>query len=208
MKPPYRNMTGEKLLRAIARTEIIRIILNGLLLIFFLFFFGGLTKTIISNIGQYWFFLFTTPAWILAFYFPIKAIKRHALAVRDGDLNDVFARYGSPDEIAEVLADPENVHMLKCRNLFFTKAYFMKRGDFLSYIPLNEITYISVSRTHGKNAHLVMTVQPKGSESRRYSVSQPLMLASLSKQIEMLTEDLRDHMTIYAPECRITSVPW
>ena len=84
----------------------------------------------------------------------------------------------------------------------------MKRGDFLTYIPLREIAHISVSRTHGKNAHLVMTVQPKGSESRRYSVSQPLMLASLSKQIEMLTEDLRDHMTIYAPECRITSVPW
>ena len=208
MKPPYLNLTGEKLLRSIRRTEIIRIILNSLLLLFFTVFFSYIGYELIRTLPDSWFFLFTAPAWILAFWFPIKAIKRHTLAARSGSLNDVFAKYGSPEEIAEVLADPENMHMLKCRNLFFTKAYFMKRGDYLTYIPLREIAHISVSRTYGKHAHLVMTVQPRDGESRRYQVSQPLMLASLSRQIEMLSEDLKNHMTFYAPECSITSAPW
>ena len=203
MKQPYPNMTGEKLLNKVSSRALIKILLNSLLLIFLAMFFLYLIFDGVREMPESLVMLFTLPLWILLFYFPIKAIRTHLVQFRSGGCNEVFRRYGTPDEIAEVLADPENVQLIRSSNIIVTKAYLMKKGDFLSYLPLSEIVYIEISRTHGRHAHIVMNVQPKEEPFRRYSVSMTVITLSLDRQMEMLAEDLKDQLQIFAPDCHV-----
>lgn len=206
MRVPYLNLTGEKLLRSLKCKEGLRVVQNCLWLAFFTLFFGSLAVELFSNISEYWFFLFTTPAWILAIYFPAKAIKKHFKLLCAGDQNAVFLKYGTPDEIADILSNPENVQALRCPNLILTKAYFMKKGDFLTYIPLDEIRAISVRRTYGRYPKVQVCIIPKQGESCTYSADNLTLFASVDKQKEMLRGEIDAHMALYAPQCPVDNV--
>lgn len=198
----YVGLTGEKLLQSMSHKAFCRIIMNISLLAFFVWFFYGLMKAIIDNFNEYWFFLFTTPVWILCLYFPIVAIRKHIHIIQSGDRYEMFQYYGSPDEIASVLSDPDNEQVISSKRFDLTKAYFMLHNDFVTYLPLSEIDSIQLRVTSGKTTQLRLHLKTVDGTQKSYRMD-TVPFTSLRKNKQRLLEEMSPVLAQYAPHIQL-----
>lgn len=149
------------------------------------------------------FLIFTSPAWILVFYYPIKNLREHLDNFRAEDSAPVFARYGTPGELAEILASPENVQVLNSSRVVLTREYIMMRGDIHSYLPLSALRAVHVVCGYRNTLHIDVLAENVGKRSYFYEPLPPLQFNST--RAKEATEILRAHLAAYAPECKLIS---
>lgn len=192
------DLTGEQLLNSVRRRAIIRIVHNIIIMVLCTAFFIGIIEELISDFSKTWFFLFTTPAWLLAYIIPIKMIRGHYQILQEGDQYDLFRRFGSPEQIAEVISDPSNIQLLPSKRIILTKAYFMIRGDYVTYLPLEAISAIRLEITHYRNSQLKINVKEEDGKIHLYQVDTPLF-SFLSDQKQRYGEIILQICAQYAP---------
>lgn len=205
MHPFANGITGDALMKRAIQREKQGVLKNALLLIFFTAFFTAAAIAIIRDIRESYFFLFTTPAWIICFYYPFKALQAHWKLVKAADTADVFQAYGTPDEIAAVLSDPANTQVLDSRKIILTSAYLMEKNNIHTYAPLSEIGTIWVKSTAGRHARVALSVMKRdGTVNYLVFESGPAFSSTLQRMRET-AEVIRMHMAQYAPECSVES---
>ena len=205
MHPYPDGITGKELEQLFTRKEKTHGLKNALALAFFTLFFGALTVEIVSKAGQSYFFVFTVPAWILCFYQPYKAMNRHLRNVRRIASGELFFPYGTPEEIAAVLSDPENVQVLDSKRILLTKDYLMEKDEFLTYIPLREICRVHLTMSVGRrDRRIVLKVQKQTMEICCYLFEAGPVFSFAETRMERIAEIITMHMASYAPDCEVT----
>lgn len=63
----------------------------------------------------------------------------------------VFLKYGSPESIAEIIADGANSSIVSCKQTILTDKFILKKNDFETFVPLESILllYKKEHRTNG-----------------------------------------------------------
>lgn len=200
MTHPYPHLNGTALLQRLRRKSLHRLISGGILLIAAIGFFTLLTVGIVRDFSHGFVLLFTVPLWCILLYVLIRNTVRALRLLLHAQDAEIFRRYGPPDALAERLADPECVQLLPDRRIILTRAYLMRRDDFTSYLPLTEITGMSVLTTKGGwSRHVQLLVTTVQGERRVYRFAPPGLFRSLDAQAKEIT----DALTAGFPQSRI-----
>ena len=204
MEQIYRSMTGEKLLRRVSGKAIRRIITDVLILIAVGFLAVGMIVPIFQDFRQNFWALFLLPLWFLGIYYPIMHIGKQIGIIRSKEQSEPFSRYGTPDEIAEVLADPDNEQLLPCRRIILTRSYLMRRDDFITYIPLADVAALRGYIRHGKHSCVRLTVWTRDGMQKEFCTEEIPFYRSGEKVYRKIADVLSEVMPLYAPDCKLS----
>lgn len=204
MEQFYRSMTGEKLLRRISGKAVRRIFTDSLILIAVGFFAVGMIAPVFQNLRQYFWALFLLPFWFLCLYYPIMDIKKQIGIIRSKEQGEPFSRYGTPDEIAAVLADPDNEQLLPCRRIILTRSYLMRKDDFITYIPLADLAALRGYIRHGKRSCVKLTVWTRDCLQKEFSTEEIPFYCSGEKKYREIADVLSEVIPLYAPDCKLS----
>lgn len=204
MTRAYQNLDGVDLLSKIRSRSIRHIILNAFLLVLFAWFILMMLRSMAEDFSEYWFFLFFAPVFVLMVILPVAAIRKHFTNYQLGDQHPLFQKYGTPNEIAAVLTDLDNVELLNSRKVILTKSYIMMRDDFLSYLPLNDLTEIAVTSSYGKHKSAVITVQTIDGEKVKYMLETPPLFKTVYQQKQEIRTILYEIRPMSMPNCIIS----
>ena len=204
MEQIYRSMTGEKLLRRISGKAVRRIITDILILIAVGFFAVGMIVPVFQDFKQYFWALFLLPVWFLGIYYPILNIRKQIGIIRSGDKGEPFSRYGTPDEIAAVLADPDNEQLLPCKRIILTRSYLMRRDDFITYIPLTDLAALRGHLRYGKHSCVRLTVWTHDGLQKEFCTEEIPFYRSGEKKYREIADVLSEVMPLSAPDCELS----
>lgn len=109
-----------------------------------------------------------------------------------------------PDEIAAVLADPENEQLLPCRRIILTRSYLMRRDDFITYIPLADLAAILGHVRHGKHPCVILNIRTRDGLQKEYRTEEIPLFRSSEKYYREIAEALSGVLPLYAPDCRLS----
>lgn len=199
MDNKFYNLTSDKLMRAI-RWRAIKYIFASILGIFYFGFMGVLivagNELNIAN-------LLMIALFLMFLYLVVQTLAKNIRILAAGAENDVFRKYGSPEYIVSVLADPSNVQTINSKQLILTKAYFMQHNNYLSFIPLNAIRVMRFYIRHGrKSSSLMLEVTAHDGTKESYRVDSPLFVSyrtrseSLAAQMKMLFAQYAPHICV------------
>ena len=204
MEQLYQNMTGEKLLRKISRKAVRRIVTDILILAAAGAFAVCMIAPVFQNLRQYFWALFLLPFWFLCLYYPIMDIKKQIGIIRSKEQGEPFSRYGTPDEIAAVLADPDNEQLLPCKRIILTRGYLMRRDDFITYMPLADLAALSAHLRHGKHPCVILTAWTHDVLQKEYRTEEISLFRSNDKFYREIADALSEVLPLYAPDCKLS----
>ena len=204
MEQLYQNMTGEKLLRKISRKAVRRIVTDILILAAVGLFAVGMTVPLFQDFKQNFWAMFLLPFWFLCVYYPVRDIAKQIGIIRSREHGEPFSRYGTPDEIAAVLADPENEQLLPCRRIILTRSYLMRRDDFITYIPLADLAAILGHVRHGKHPCVILNIWTRDGLQKEYRTEEIPLFRSNDKFYREIAEALSEVLPLYAPDCKLS----
>ncbi len=204
MEQLYQNMTGEKLLRKISRKAVRRIVTDILILAAVGLFAVGMTVPLFQDFKQNFWAMFLLPFWFLCVYYPVRDIAKQIGIIRSREQGEPFSRYGAPDEIAAVLADPENEQLLPCKRIILTRSYLMRRDDFITYIPLADLAAILGHVRHGKHPCVILNIWTRDGLQKEYRTEEIPLFRSNDKFYREIADALSEVLPLYAPDCRLS----
>lgn len=204
MEQLYQNMNGEKLLRKISRKAVRRIVTDILILAAVGLFAVGMTVPLFQDFKQNFWAMFLLPFWFLCVYYPVRDIAKQIGIIRSREHGEPFSRYGAPDEIAAVLADPENEQLLPCRRIILTRSYLMRRDDFITYIPLADLAAILGHVRHGKHPCVILNIWTRDGLQKEYRTEEIPLFRSSEKYYREIAEALSGVLPLYAPDCKLS----
>ena len=204
MPHPYPELTEQTLLHILRRNSLFRLTGRLILLLAAVTFFSLLTVGICRDFRHGLVLLFTVPLWMLCLYFLLRSILRQIRLLCCPAQAEVFRKYGTPAQLAEILSDPANQQVLPGRRVILTRSYLMMRGDFPTYLPLREITGISVIATKGGfSRHVQLFVLTGDGAKHIYRFEPPALLRTLDSQAKEITDALTAHLAQYAPQLAV-----
>ena len=204
MEQLYQNMTGEKLLRKISLKAVRRIITDSLIFAVGGAFAVGMTAPVFQNLRQNFWALFLLPLWFLCMYFSGKDIAKQIGIIRSKEQGEPFSRYGTPDEIAAVLADPGNEQILPCKRVILTRGYLMRRDDFITYMPLADLAALRGHLRNGKHPCVVLTAWTHDGLQKEYRTEEISLFRSNDKFYREIADALSEVLPLYAPDCKLS----
>ena len=203
---PFPDLTGEKLLMQVSRHAHKQIVRKVLLLILFAAIIIGANAAMVMDFRNNFFILFFLPLWILLIYYPIQDIKKHQLEILQGENNDIFLLYGSPDEIAEILSDPTNEQLLESKKVVLTRSYLVMKDDLLTFVPIDRLSRISVMHHSSRNSRYVyLDVCTTDKRILKYQFEDDPLFGSAAKRTNQIAEIITALMQSCAPECHVYS---
>lgn len=204
MEQLYQNMTGEKLLRKVSLKAVRRIVTDILILAAVGLFAVGMTVPLFQDFKQNFWAMFLLPFWFLCVYYPVRDIAKQIGIIRSREHGEPFSRYGAPDEIAAVLADPENEQLLPCRRIILTRSYLMRRDDFITYIPLADLAAILGHVRHGKHPCVILNIWTRDGLQKEYRTEEISLFRSNDKFYREIADALSEVLPLYAPDCKLS----
>ncbi len=204
MEQLYQNMTGEKLLRKVSLKAVRRIVTDILILAAVGLFAVGMTVPLFQDFKQYFWTMFLLPFWFLCVYYPVRDIAKQIGIIRSREQGEPFSRYGTPDEIAAVLADPENEQLLPCKRIILTRSYLMRRDDFITYIPLADLAAILGHVRHGKHPCVILNIWTRDGLQKEYRTEEISLFRSNVKFYREIADALSEVLPLYAPDCKLS----
>ena len=204
MEQLYQNMTGEKLLRKVSLKAVRRIVTDILILAAVGLFAVGMTVPLFQDFKQNFWAMFLLPFWFLCVYYPIMDIKKQIGIIRSKEQGEPFSRYGTPDEIAAVLADPDNEQLLPCKRIILTRGYLMRRDDFITYMPLADLAALSAHLRHGKHPCVILTAWTHDVLQKEYRTEEISLFRSNDKFYREIADALSEVLPLYAPDCKLS----
>ena len=204
MEQIYQNMTGEQLVRKISLKAVRRIVTDILILAAAGVFAVAMIAPIFQDFRQYFWALFLLPFWFLCLYFPVKDIAKQIGIIRSKEQGEPFSRYGTPDEIAAVLADPDNEQLLPCKRIILTRSYLMRRDDFITYMPLADLAALSAHLRHGKHPCVILTAWTHDVLQKEYRTEEISLFRSNDKFYREIADALSEVLPLYAPDCKLS----
>ncbi|HBI86076.1 MAG TPA: hypothetical protein DDX71_07335 [Ruminococcus sp.] len=197
MNHPYPDMTVQEILAAFRSHSRSRILVNAPALLVCIglpaVWICGLVRDF--NVQTLVFVLLTLPMFGVLCWYCIRNIRRN-MQVMQGDS---ASPYGSPEDIAAVLADPQNVQAISSRKVILTRSYLMQKNDVTSFIPLAEI--VSLYVVSSKRNLFLLTVTRDG-RKQSVRIERGSIFRSPEKQKQQLIAELDAHLQKHAPHLR------
>lgn len=194
MNHPYPDMTVQEILAAFRAHSCRRILVNVPALLVCLglpaVWICGLVRGF--NVQTLVFVLLTLPMFGVLCRHCIRNIRRNMQVIQ----GDSASPYGSPEDIAAVLADPQNVQAISSRKVILTRSYLMQKNDVASFIPLAEI--VSLYAVSGKRNLFLLTVTKDG-RKQSVRIERGSIFRSPEKQKQQLIAELEAHLQKHAP---------
>ncbi len=197
MNHPYPDMTVQEILAAFRSHSRSRILVNAPALLVCIglpaVWICGLVRDF--NVQTLVFVLLTLPMFGVLCWYCIRNIRRN-MQVMQGDS---ASPYGSPEDIAAMLADPQNVQAISSRKVILTRSYLMQKNDVTSFIPLAEI--VSLYAVSSKRNLFLLTATRDG-RKQSVRIERGSIFRSPEKQKQQLIAELDAHLQKYAPHLR------
>lgn len=165
---------------------------------------GGIIGAIlwIKNSREYFYGILLFVLMIVLAYGCMSGISKVNKTIADPLGCPVFRKFGSPDSIAQRIAQECSSPLLNAKGALICDSFIMKHGDFESYVPLEEALwcYREEHRTNGIPDGVYLIIFDSYGEKHQY----PFKFGKSGKE---LMTDIMKHISEKAPECAFGYTP-
>ncbi len=191
----YTALSGAEIVKKIRSKNVGRLLLYvlGLLLAVGIVFFG------ISQLlgGHYFFGIAGLVVGPIVLWMVAELMSKAVATLKNVKECRLFRKYGSPDELAERIAEGSMQPLLESKQALITDSFIMKYGDFESFVPFSDVLllYRKEHRTNGVLDGIYLVVHDSYGDSFDY----PFKLGKKH------TEDMNiaaNEIAKSAPNCR------
>lgn len=195
------SITGEDIIRAIrkkSRRGIVWCIVG--IIAAFAFMVGGLMM--IRKAGQIFYGVIMMVAAAGGAYAAFYYISVMNKKLADTENCDLFRKFGTPDTIAQRIAEECSEPVLEAKGVLICDSFIMRKNDFESYIPFAETLAVfrREHRTNGIPDGVYLVLKDSYGNEQQY----PFKFGKTGK--EMMTQ-IMEHISQKAPKCAFGYTP-